>query len=152
MAFCMTHCSWIMHGPEFDFSNIGKMKVHLGNERIDYNWIICWILTARIFFLSWYDFLHCSEAMNLFCGVLNGWWETLEITLISPFLFVKSQACFLACQVVPPAPVAGHPTAGLAHSSQPLSLSCHLPVHSRNEFLDTIPPTHMFRYIVTKIF
>lgn len=81
MAFCMTHCGWITHGAEFDFSNIGKMKVHFGNEWIDYNWIICWILTVRIFFLSWYDILHCSEAMNFFffCEVLNGWGETVEV-------------------------------------------------------------------------
>lgn len=71
--------------------------------------------------------------------------------LTSPFLFVKTQACFLACPGLPPALAAGHPT-GPAHTSQPLSLSCHLPLHSRNEFLDTILPTHMLKCIVVKIF
>lgn len=144
MAFCMTHCSWITHGPEFDFSNIGKMKVHLGNEWIDYNWIICWILTVRIFFLSWYDFLRCSEAVKLFCGILNGWWETLEIIHFS-LPVCEDSDMFPGVPVLPPALAAGHPTAGPAHSSQPLSL-CHLPLHSRNEFLDTIPPTHVWVY------
>lgn len=86
--------------------------------------------------------------MKLFSGALNGWWETLEIAHFSLPVFEDS-GMFPGMPVLPPALAAGHPTAGPAHSSQP---SCHLPLRSRNEFLDTIPPTHVFKYIVVKVF
>lgn len=70
---------------------------------MDYNWIICGEtnFNCRIFFLSLICFLHCSEAIKLFCGLLDGQWETLEInlTVLSSFLFMKTQACFIACQI-----------------------------------------------------
>lgn len=143
MAFCMTHCGWITHGAEFDFSNIGKMKVHFGNEWIDYNWIICWILTVRIFFLSWYDIWHCSEAMNFFFFLWGSKWMGGNSRGLWGLRHVSWHA---RCCLLPL--LLGIPLQGC---SQPLSLSCHLPLHSRNEFLDTIPLTHIFKYAVVKI-